>query len=140
MWFIALVISGSCEYFSTALYGRMISEMETMWKETDVAGFNISSLCDTLLILPQNSYHVHQILYRYVWIVTVLFIFLYLFIACLYCPIFISYLILHSTFYMLHFFYVCLFPQQPHILTLSLYITYKTSECHGALHNYTLRI
>jgi len=56
MWFIALVISGSCEYFSTVLCGRMFSEMETMWKEMNVAGFKISSLCDIVLILPQNTY------------------------------------------------------------------------------------
>jgi len=56
MWFIALVISESCAHFSTALCGRMISEVETMWKETDVAGFRISSVCDIVLILPQNTY------------------------------------------------------------------------------------
>ena len=56
MWFITLVISGSCEYFITALCGRMISEMERIWKETDVAGIKISSLCDIVLILPQTTY------------------------------------------------------------------------------------
>lgn len=34
----------------------MISEVETMWKEKDVAGFKVSSLCDIVLILPQNTY------------------------------------------------------------------------------------
>jgi hypothetical protein len=76
-------------------------------------------------------------MYRHTWIVSWLFIILYLFIACLSCPVF--YFLPHSTLYMLHSFYVCLFPH-PHILTLSLYVIYKTSECHGALRSYTLGI
>jgi hypothetical protein len=56
MWFIGLVISESRKYFSTALCGRISSEMETIWKEKDVAGFMISSLCDKMLIVPQNTY------------------------------------------------------------------------------------
>jgi len=38
------------------LCGRMISEMETMCKESDVVGFKITSLCDIVLTLPQNTY------------------------------------------------------------------------------------
>ena len=53
---IALVSSGSCEYFGQALCDRMISEKETMWKETAVAYFKVSSLCHIVLILPQNTY------------------------------------------------------------------------------------
>lgn len=53
---------------------------------------------------------------------------------------FLPYFLFLTSFYMLHSFYVCLFPQHPHILTFSLYIMYKKSECHRALHSYTLRI
>lgn len=77
----------------------MISEVETMWKEKDVAGFKISSLCDIGLILPQNTYtkHVH------IPMGSILIVYIFILIYCMpFLPYFlISYLILHSTCYIL---------------------------------------
>jgi hypothetical protein len=110
------------------LCGRMISELEMIWKETVVAHVKVLSLCDRVLLLPQNTYtKACTNTYRLYLVYSLSSI---LFFPIFYCFPFSTY---SSSFC------VCFFPTTFSYLTLSFYTIYKTRDLHGTFHSCALR-